>query len=275
MLSIVDYIAKRKKEDGLNEFDYQAKAENTSICVNYVFEYFNNYLTESTSDEKTYLQSEKLEKYRGQLAHFDSETAEWLVQMFDNHDKMLNLAINNFLKKQELFLIYNTDAEFRKLSYECYKKLSKKYTFLIDYTEMLFRYIKEYHEIKSQMRNGVNYPLITESMSIWIEETWRKHHVNLWEFTQEWVHKFFDNEQLWPATHKRKSNEAWRTYEYDYKQKSNLFNLNDLYRRLPKKTFIRGRKQELEIMMMYDWLHGIEGDEEYWEEYKSKVIENS
>ncbi|ETT37041.1 hypothetical protein C161_11048 [Paenibacillus sp. FSL R5-192] len=33
MLSIVDYIAKRKKEDGLNEFNYQAKAENTSICV--------------------------------------------------------------------------------------------------------------------------------------------------------------------------------------------------------------------------------------------------
>lgn len=52
MLSIVDYIAKRKKEDGLNEFNYQAKAENTSICVNYVFEYFNNYLTESASDEK-------------------------------------------------------------------------------------------------------------------------------------------------------------------------------------------------------------------------------
>ncbi|WP_338708443.1 hypothetical protein [Paenibacillus amylolyticus] len=58
-------------------------------------------------------------------------------------------------------------------------------------------------------------------------------------------------------------------------KKSNLFNLNDLYRRLPKKPFIKGRKQELEIMMMYDWLHGIEGDEEYWEEYKSKVIENS
>ncbi|WP_327196783.1 hypothetical protein [Paenibacillus sp. FSL R5-192] len=240
-----------------------------------MFEYFNNYLTESASDEKTYLQSEKLEKYRGQLAQLDSETAEWLVQMFDNHGKMLNHAINNFLKKQELFLIYNSDAEFRSVSYECYTFLSKKHPYLRDHTEMLFIYIKEHHGIKSQERNGVKVPYINEEINNWLEETSRKHQVNLWKFTYDWVIKFYEEEKLWPATHRKKSNDSWRNYEYDYKQKSNLFNLNELYRRLPKKSFIRGKKQELEILMMYNWLFDVVGDEEYWDEYISKVIENS
>ena len=44
MLRFEEYVARRKKEDRLNEFDVNARAENLRICVNYVFEYFNNYL---------------------------------------------------------------------------------------------------------------------------------------------------------------------------------------------------------------------------------------
>ncbi|MDU7536600.1 MAG: hypothetical protein E7K67_06335, partial [Peptostreptococcaceae bacterium] len=58
---------------------------------------------------------------------------------------------------------------------------------------------------------------------------------------------------------------------YDYKQSSNLFNLDSLYRKLPKKAFIKGKKQELEMVMMYYWLYSIEGDEDYWEEYMNKI----
>ena len=61
-------------------------------------------------------------------------------------------------------------------------------------------------------------------------------------------------------------------WDYDYKQKSNLFGLNSLYQKMPKKPFIRGKKQELEIIMMYCWLHTIESDAEYWYEYIQKVI---
>lgn len=44
MLHFEEYVARRKKEDRLNEFDIAARAENIKTCVNYVFEYFNNYL---------------------------------------------------------------------------------------------------------------------------------------------------------------------------------------------------------------------------------------
>ena len=65
----------------------------------------------------------------------------------------------------------------------------------------------------------------------------------------------------------------WKKYDYDYRQKSNLFNLDSLYRKMPKKSFIKGRKQEFEILFMYYWLHDMEGDDEgYWQGYLEKVL---
>lgn len=44
MLAIEEYIAKRKKKDNLNEFDFKLHSENMSTVIQYVMDYFNNYL---------------------------------------------------------------------------------------------------------------------------------------------------------------------------------------------------------------------------------------
>lgn len=54
--------------------------------------------------------------------------------------------------------------------------------------------------------------------------------------------------------------------------KSNLFCLDSLYRSMPKKSFIKGRKQELEAILLYCWLHGVTSDDEYWNEYAQQVL---
>lgn len=57
MLKLEEYIAKRKKEDVLNEFDKDKKDNNLKICVNYIFEYFNNYLNITELEERTILKN--------------------------------------------------------------------------------------------------------------------------------------------------------------------------------------------------------------------------
>lgn len=54
-MTLEEYVIKRKREDGINEFDLEKRMENTRICVNYIFEYFNNYLDTHPADEKTAL----------------------------------------------------------------------------------------------------------------------------------------------------------------------------------------------------------------------------
>lgn len=58
-MTLEEYIVKRKREDGINEYDLEKRSENTRICVNYIFEYFNNYLDLKPADEKTVRMNKK------------------------------------------------------------------------------------------------------------------------------------------------------------------------------------------------------------------------
>ena len=273
MLSLEDYIFRRKKEDKLDEFDIDKRLENTRICVNYIFEYFNNYLNITEAEERTVLKEEKLERYRRQLHDYDPDVREWLVAVNAEHGNHMNRIVGNILKQEEFFLLYDSDNEFRGLSYDCYSKLIKRYPYLKGQTEMLYKLIRGFHYVHSQREYISKFPSISDHMDEWIETTWAKFNVNLLAFAFDYVNHFFDNEDTWPISHRIKSQESWRKYEYDYRQKGNLFNLDSLYRRMPKKPFIKGRKQEFEILLMYYWLNDMEGDEEdYWTEYLERVI---
>ena len=261
MLSFEEYVARRKKEDRLNEFDVNARAENLRICVNYVFEYFNNYLDITAAENKTVLQAEKIEKYRKQLHGYDFEIQDWLVGINSDHGSYVNRAIGFILDQDVFFFLYNTEQEFRSLSYDCYSKLIKKYSFLRDQTEMLFLFIENYHRIRSQQAWPSELPFISEDINDWINNTWIKHQVNVLAFADNWVNYFWDHKDLWPSTHKRATNDPLMKYEYDFRQGRNLFNINSLYIKIPKKPFTKRRKQEFEILMMYFWLHQMVGDD--------------
>lgn len=273
MLTIEEYIARRKKEDKLNEFNIDERNDNLRVCVNYVFEYFNNYLNITDVEEKTALKDEKLEKYRREVRDYEPEIIEWLVDIYSEYEKKIHILIRNILKEDEFFFLYNSDTEFRSVSYECYSKIIKKFPFMKGQTEMLFLFIKDYHRVinKKGIENGEIY--ICEEINEWINETWLKYGVNIAEFVYRWTDYFNDNHNLWPSTHRKKSNTGFRPYDYDVKQKSNLFNLDSLYRKMPKKPYTKGRKQEFEILMMYYWLNNFEGDDEgYWQEYLDKTL---
>ncbi|WP_273484107.1 hypothetical protein [Desulforamulus ruminis] len=273
MLRLEEYISSRKKEDRLNEFNIDDRANNIRICVNYIFDYFNNYLDITEDEEKTVLHNEKLEKYRKKLQEYEPEVRDWLVKIYAEHGKHLNRSIGSILKQDEFFFLYNTDNEFRSISYNCYSQLIKKQPFLKDQTEMIYIFIKDYHRIQSQHSCLFNIPFISDGINDWIESTWAKHQVNVVAFADNWVNYFYDHDDLWPATNRKKSQCSWRKYDYDIRQNSNLFNLDSLYRKMPKKPFLKGRKQEFEILMMYYWLNSLEGDDEgYWQEYLEKVL---
>lgn len=270
MLTIEEYIARRKKEDHLDEFNIKESNNNLRVCVNYVFEYYHNYLNITPQEERTVLKDEKIEKYVKQLEGYNKDIQEWLLGIFVEYDKRLNQIIAGFLKKEEFFFLFNSESEFRSVSYDCYAYLIKRYPFIKNETEMLYKFIKEYHYVSSQLYWESDKVFICEEITAWITGTWSKYQVNILRFVHQWVYSFCKNEDSWPTKHKRKN--IYGDYEYDIKQKNNLFNLDSLYRRMPKKTFTRGRKQEFEILMMYEWIQTIEPNEDYWEEYLGKSL---
>ena len=61
-------------------------------------------------------------------------------------------------------------------------------------------------------------------------------------------------------------------YEYDFMQKNNLFGLDMLYRKMPKKAFIKGKKQEIEGILMYCYCCEYCSEDQYWREYSEKLL---
>lgn len=43
-----------------------------------------------------------------------------------------------------------------------------------------------------------------EEIDDWLEKTWAKHQVNLAAFAYYWINRFYDNEDMWPASQRKK-----------------------------------------------------------------------
>ncbi len=284
-MKLEEYISMRKKEDGLNEYDLENRSANTRICVNYVFEYFNNYLETKPADEKIIMHDQKIEKYRNIIIKYDSEIRDWLLSIYSSHGIYLHMHLLNLIK-DNYFLLYDSDAEFRALSYEIYPKIKSKFKFLEGQSEMIFQFIKDTHRLKSKLDTSYLDFYISDNINEWIHDTYKKHGVNIYNFCSEWVERFSDNPDIWPKGHKKKSKyydeynnrtsgrriSNSMLWDYDYKQKNNLFGIDILYRNIPKKSFITGKKQEIEAVMMYCWLHDIDGEDDYWEKYAKEIL---
>ena len=283
-MKLEEYILRRKKEDGVNEYDIEKRSENTRLCVNYIFEYFNNYLDINSADEKTVLHEQKVDKYRNIIRDYDSEVREWLVDIYSSHGKYMHKQLMNLIT-DTYFLLYDSDAEFRALSYDLFPKSVKKFKFLEGQSEMVFKFIKENHNVQSLFHPCEENFYISDEINEWIWDTYKTLGVNIFNFCNDWAHGYYAYPEIWPKGHKKRSEyyEQRSEYkglslsdslfwDYDYKQKSNLFGLDALYRNMPKKSFFKGKKQELEVTILYCWLHGVTSDDDYWREYSENVL---
>lgn len=136
MLKLEEYIAKRKKEDGMNELDKKQRSENTKASVNYVFEYLNQYIDTAEQEPLTTLKARKVEKYRRALRDHFPEVIDWLVFINIEYGKWMDRIILNKLDDSYFFL-FTTDKEFNELAYKIYYSVVEKYDFMSGTQEMI------------------------------------------------------------------------------------------------------------------------------------------
>ena len=283
-MRLEEYIYKRKTEDGINEFDREKRAENTRICVNYIFEYFNNYLETTAGEEKTVLHDEKIEKYAHIVEKYSGDIQDWLVDIYSSYGKYLHRTLPTYIK-DPFFLLFDSEAEFRALSYEVYPKLIKRYKFLNGQAEMIYQFLKDEHRVRNLVSEENELPHITDGIDEWLNKTYSKYGVNLYAFCYEYIMEYSEHPEKWPKGHKIKSkyyDEYMKSehkykvspsflYDYDVRQKNNLFGLDMLYRSMPKKPFIKGKKQELECILMYCYCYDWD-ERSYWNEYSKNIL---
>ena len=171
------------------------------------------------------------------------------------------------MKDEPAIFLFDSDAEFRSLSYDCYANLVKKIPSVKGNTEEVFNYIKEYKDVKTTELDFdfTEYHRIPKIVS-WIEDTYNKYNINLINFAEGWCDYFCSNEHLWDR--KKKSDHGPSSYYwYDYQNSKTPFNVGSLYTKMNYKPFIKGKRKELEALILLYWFKSIEED-------KSNYIDN-
>lgn len=122
---------------------------------------------------------------------------------------------------------------------------------------MLFRFVKDAHRARSLFNPYDKDLFISENVNEWIIETYKKYGVNIYNYCQEQIFYYSERLEIWPKGHKKRSKYYYDKraehkelnfndcvyWDYDYHQKSNLFGLDLLYRKMPKKNFTRGKNR--------------------------------
>lgn len=285
-MSLGEYITRREEEDGINELDAKRRDENLRHCVNYVFEYFNNCLVTTTEDQLTPVLQKKVDKYKLTLTRYSPEIEDWLVALFIANGKQLDKPLRNTIDRHPYFILYDSEAELRELSYDFYSELKKRFPFLDGQAEMLFQFIKDYHRAQNVIEEDDKDIYINEKVSNWVQNTHKNYGVNVISFCANWLGYYMNNPRLWPSQYKsihdkemyeweKKNNSSFRPYDpfhwdYKYRSNSNLFNIRQLYYDMPKKPFTNRKKKYFEAIMLYIYLNiwGFDDDTNpYWPEY--------
>ena len=282
-MTIEQYILMRKKEDGLNEYDLSKSSENLRICVNYVFEYFDNYLPNSPDSERTHSEEKKQDKYRQIVSKYSPDIQDWLVDLNARTGKHVHRQIRNLIE-DKYFLLFNTDAEFRALSYSIYPQAIKRVKELEGEGEMIYNFIRDEHRVRSEFTLEQQNIHIIDNIDKWIANTFKKYGVNIFAFCDDWCMYFSETPDLWEKSrktrdhsydslldNKRYSLNSYMFWDYNYKTDGDRFGLSTLYRNMPKKDYTIRKKQGFEAVMMYWWTHSCVGDEEGWVEYVTQL----
>lgn len=273
------YIKKRISDEQIDIGSLKEKEQNLQLCINYVFDYFNTYVTADTLQKKLIEDNEKLEKYNRTISKYSQDTKLWLTHIFVQHHKRMNTILSNILRENDIFLLLNTESDFRKISYKCYSKLIKKHPFLEDYTEELYRCILDIHRIWSldyefDDENSYRYVKFNEKIDKYVTSVLKNEHVNLLVWAERYAEYFFKAEFLWPKD-AIVQQLPFNSYEYDItKTKNNYFNLDILFSKVSSHPYLKGKKKILEILVMYYWANQIMGIEDtcFYKEYMKKNI---
>lgn len=275
-MKIEEYIKLRKTQDQMNEFDIEKKISNLHQTIDYVFEFYSTYVDIDALKKRQIEQDEKLIRYQKQLTDYSIETQNWILRVYALHEVKINTVIKKCLRDVMVFQLLTEPSQIRKVTFNTYAKIAKKYPFLEDYTEELYQFITEYQKTlnfnyRIDLEDDEKAQLPAEVIS-YVKKTRRSQHVDLISWASNYASWFFDQESLWPASHKiypRTITSRDHSFpSYNLRVKKNRFNLDTLYAKLGELLYLKNKKKYLETLIMYSWIKEIDtDDEEYYPIY--------
>ncbi|MBZ9688485.1 hypothetical protein G9F72_019330 [Clostridium estertheticum] len=270
MLTVEEYILQMKKKDKLDEFNFRNHAENMSKVISYVMEYFNNYLNLEAYDYENIKTEQTLLKIRHEVEADLPKSKEFIIQYYLKAKTRIDRLLKNTLKDIkyiELFYLYN---DYEKVVTEFCNSSKMRNTGIEQYKDDLIILAEEIKKKQTEKPSISNFKFLDNGLVSWIQETYRKYGVNLYEFAENITWNYY--EKYVERIYNRITEVSSYINHYNHRYNENAFGIEDIYKDNLHRIFIEGRKGELEMLLMHDWLLNTIHDSEYWPEYVNLCV---
>lgn len=270
MQKIEDYIHMRKGKDKLDEFDFSKRSENMGTIIQYVSEYFNNYLTPEDYSEEILKLQQNLEKSRKRLEEDYPKSHLFIENFYMEHQKRVDTFIGKVVQNSLEAPIYYRFSDYMDIAKEVlYNRMLMK-----DESEETLNNVAiavEEYVIKWNTEPDRSSMKELDAVIVkWVIDAYDEYGVNLFDFTYEYIDDW--GKKYTETTYSRDTEEFYLINHYDYQYQDNPFDINKWYEQHKDRPFIEGKKYFLEMLMMYIWLFDILDDPSYWGEYTQLMM---
>ena len=270
MLTIDEYIAKMKKTDRLDEFDFTKQSENMSSVMKYVMSYFNEYLNMETCDAEEIKQKHATDKLGEETARKYPESKDFILNFYLQHKIKINKELDKWLNDIQYFPFYYSEQDFSTLADDFCASYKLKGAEMNEYTKNIALLIAEIKKNNTDPPTTSEMVRLDHNLTSWIRETYRQYGVNLYSFAADLGYSYYER---YVKYERGSYNErGYYVNHYNHRYNNNPFGINQIYEDNKHRPFIENKRGELEMLVMHSWLFNEVNDDDYWPEYVNLCV---
>ena len=270
MLTIEQYISQMKKKDKFDEFNFQNHAENMTTVIKYVMEYFNNYLNPEAYDYENIKVEQTLLKIDQEIGASYPKSKDFIFRYYKEYKSRIDRTLKNYISDLKYYDLYYCKEDYENAVDEFCNSSKVKGIGVENFKEDLVVLAQEIKDNETEKPSFSSYRLLDDSLIDWVKSTYREYKVNIIQFTEGYMWKY--NERYIERKYDNKSETHYHINRYNHRYNNNPFSIDEVYQETCNRPFIEGKKGELEMLMMYDWIFDNVEDSDYWSEYVNLCV---
>lgn len=270
MLTIEEYILQMKKKDNLDEFNFKNHAENMTTIIKYVMEYFNTYLNPEDYDYENIKAQQTALKIEKEIEDKLPKSKDFIIEYYKKYKTRIDRVLKGWFRDTEYIDLFFCMEDYEKVVSKFCGSSKIKNTGIEQYKNEFVILLQEIKENQVDKPSIAGFKYLDNSLVSWIKETYREYGVNLLQFAQGLTFSYY--EEYVEYKYDRDAEQSYHINRYNHRYNNNPFGIDEIYKENSHRPFINGRKGELEMLLMYEWLFNNIKDTEYWSEYVNLCV---
>lgn len=270
MFTVEEYITQMKKKDKLDEFNFRKHAENMASVISYVMEYFNNYLNPEEYNYEQIKIDQTILKIKQEIEKSLPKSLGFVTEYYKDKVTRIDRSLKKFLEGFEYSDLLYCKEDYENLVDAFCSNYKMKNTGVEIYKAELVILAEELKYLNTEKPLISDCKFLDNCLVGWIKETYRKYNVNLLAFAYTIADEYY--EKFIEYVHDRISNTSYHVNHYNHRYNEDPFEITDIYNDNKHRPFIDGRKGELEMLIMHDWVFDWAHDSDYWAEYVNLCV---